>query len=83
MQRGSQPGALHQEKREVTEGILNLNPGKYSKAIAAVVGQAVAFATLYYPGNHWVAVAIAVASVLGVYAVPNSPSKSEEPHLMP
>lgn len=45
--------------------------GKYSKAIAAVLGQALTYAQLYYGGNHYVAVAVAVASALGVYAVPN------------
>lgn len=49
-----------------------INLGKYAKTITALVGQAIAFATLYYPGNHYVALAIAVASVLGVYAVPNA-----------
>ena len=44
---------------------------KYSKAIAAVLGQALTFAQLYYGGNHYVAAAVAVASALGVYAVPN------------
>ncbi len=50
-----------------------LNLGRYSKAISAVVGQALAFATLYYGGNKWVAAAVAIAAALGVYAVPNSP----------
>jgi hypothetical protein len=46
--------------------------GPYSKAITAVIGQAIAFATLYYGANHWVCAAVAVASALGVYAVPNA-----------
>jgi hypothetical protein len=45
--------------------------GKYSKAITAVLGQALTFAQLYYGGNHYVAAAVAVAMALGVYAVPN------------
>ncbi len=52
---------------------MKLNLGPYSKAITAVVGQALAFATLYYGGNKWVAAAVAIAAALGVYAVPNSP----------
>jgi len=47
--------------------------GRYSKSAAAVIGQALTFASLYYGGNHWVSAAIAVASALGVYAVPNVP----------
>ncbi len=47
------------------------NLGRYSKAVTAVIGQALTFATLYYGGNHYVAAAVAIASALGVYAVPN------------
>jgi hypothetical protein len=46
--------------------------GAYSKTFAAVIGQALAYATLYYGTNKWVAAAVAVASALGVYAVPNA-----------
>ncbi len=52
---------------------MKLNLGPYSKAITAIVGQALAYATLYYGGNKWVAAAVAIAAALGVYAVPNSP----------
>lgn len=52
---------------------MKLNLGPYSKAITAVAGQALAYATLYYGGNKWVAAAVAIAAALGVYAVPNSP----------
>ena len=45
----------------------------YSKTITAVIGQALAYATLYYGTNHWVSAAVAVAAALGVYAVPNAP----------
>jgi hypothetical protein len=48
-----------------------LNLGRYSKAVTAVIGQALTYATLYYGGNKYVAVALAAASALGVYAVPN------------
>ncbi len=50
---------------------MKLNLGPYSKAITAIVGQALAYATLYYGGNKWVAAAVAIAAALGVYAVPN------------
>lgn len=46
--------------------------GPYSKAAAAVIGQALTFASLYYGSNKWVAAAVAVAAALGVFAVPNS-----------
>ena len=52
--------------------MLNLNLGRYSKAITAIIGQGLAFATSYYGGSHWVAAAVAIAAALGVYAVPNS-----------
>jgi hypothetical protein len=50
---------------------VRINLGPYSKAITAVVGQALTFATLYYGSNHWVSAAVAIAAALGVYAVPN------------
>lgn len=44
----------------------------YAKFITAAIGEGLAVAVaLYGSGNHWVAVAIAVAGALGVYAVPN------------
>jgi hypothetical protein len=52
-----------------------LKLGSYSKALAAIIGQALTFASLYYGSNHWVAAAVAIASALGVYAVPNTASK--------
>ena len=59
------------------------NLGAYSKFITAVIGQVITYITLYYHGEHWVAIVIAVAAALGVYAVPNSKPAAEEPHLMP
>ena len=53
--------------------------GRYSKALTAVIGQALTFASLYYGGNHWVSAAIAVAAAAGVYAVPNSPKSPPPP----
>ena len=47
------------------------NAAAYAKFATALVGQALTFASLYYGSNHWVAAAVAVASALGVYAVPN------------
>ena len=60
---------------------MKLNLGPYSKAITAVIGQALAYASLYYGTNHWVSAAVAIASALGVYAVPNSEGapKSDQP----
>jgi len=51
---------------------MTINLSKYSKAITAVVGQALTFASLYYGTNHYVAAALAIAAALGVYAVPNT-----------
>ena len=55
------------------------NLGPYSKTVTAVIGQALAYASLYYGTNHWVSVAVAVASALGVYAVPNNSPKEPPP----
>ena len=58
---------------------MRINLGPYSKAVTAIIGQALAYATLYYGGNKWVAAAVAIASALGVYAVPNSPKAPPPP----
>ena len=47
------------------------NLSAYSKFITGIAGQALTYATLYYGTNHYVALAVAVASALGIYAVPN------------
>jgi len=52
---------------------VKINLGPYSKTVAAVVGVALEYATQHYASNPWVAVAVAAAVALGVYAVPNSP----------
>jgi hypothetical protein len=45
---------------------------QYAKAIAAAIGLGVTLAVdVWGTGNHWVELAVAVASVLGVYGVPN------------
>ena len=46
--------------------------GQYSKSIGALIGVGLTYATQYYGTNHWVVLAVAAASALGVYAVPNS-----------
>lgn len=51
---------------------MTIKLGAYSKAFTAVAGQALTYAALYYGTNHWVALAVAIASALGVYAVPNT-----------
>jgi hypothetical protein len=48
---------------------------RYRKAIVAVVGQALTFATIYYGDTRWVAGAVAIAAALGVWQVPNEPPK--------
>ena len=55
---------------------MKLNLGRYAKFITAIVGQAIAYASLYWgagPNAKYVTIAVAVASALGVYAVPNQP----------
>ena len=58
---------------------MQINLGRYSKAVTAVIGQALTYASLYYGSNHYVALAIGVASALGVYAVPNAAPKAPPP----
>jgi hypothetical protein len=58
---------------------MKLSFGPYSKAITAIIGQAITFASLYYGTNHWVSGIIAAAAALGVYAVPNTPKPSSAP----
>lgn len=55
--------------------------GRYTKAITALVGAAIAFATLTITSNsiditssEWLAGGIALATALGVYAAPNDPA---------
>lgn len=46
--------------------------GSSAKLTTGVVGQALTFALAYYgKTNKWVTLAVAAASALGVYAVPN------------
>jgi hypothetical protein len=65
---------------------MKINLGSYAKFITAAIGQVITFLSLYYHGEHWVSVVIAVAAALGVYAVPNTKpaeTPAEQPHLMP
>jgi hypothetical protein len=48
----------------------------YAKFITAILGQALTYATFYYGGNHYVAIATGVAAALGVYAVPNKTAET-------
>lgn len=48
-----------------------LKLGSYAKFFTALIGVALTYAAQYYGSNPWVAAAIAAASALGVYAVPN------------
>jgi len=61
---------------------MKISLGVYSKAITAAIGQGLAYATLYYGDNKWVAIAVAVASALGVYAVPNAQKQAPPPPRM-
>lgn len=52
--------------------------GQYNKAVTALVGAAIAFASLVVTsdptaitGSEWLAGGIALATALGVYAAPN------------
>ena len=58
---------------------MRINFGPYGKFVTGIVGQALTYATLYYGGNHYVAAAVAVASALGVYAVPERRPKRPGP----
>ena len=51
---------------------MKINLGLYSKFITGVIGLALAYATQHYAANQWVAIAVAVAAALGIYAVPNT-----------
>lgn len=60
-----------------TEGTIMF--GRYNKAITALVGAAISFATLTITSDtiditssEWLAGAIALATALGVYAAPNN-----------
>lgn len=52
---------------------MKISLGPYSKAVTALIGIALAYATQHYAANQWVAIAVSVAAALGVYAVPNTP----------
>jgi hypothetical protein len=58
---------------------VSINLGPYSKFVTALIGIAVTYAAQYYGTNPWVAAAVAVASALGVYAVPNQEKPQPPP----
>lgn len=49
---------------------------RYLKGVTGYVGLALTYASMYYGTNHWVALAVAVASGMGIIAVPNAPKAS-------
>jgi hypothetical protein len=56
-----------------------ISVARYAKAITAAVGVGLTVAVAEWGAtNKWVAIAIAVASALGVYAVPNAAPKSAQ-----
>jgi hypothetical protein len=57
--------------------------GQYSKAIAAVLTQALTYAALHYGTNKYVAAAVALAGAIGVFAVPNTKKETVTPPLAP
>ena len=59
--------------------MLKINLGRYSKTVTALIGVALTYATQYYGTDHWVSAAVAIAAVLGVYAVPNTPKPPPPP----
>lgn len=48
-----------------------LSLGRYRKTVVAVVGIVLGVLTQTFVGNEWIELAVALAAVLGVYAVPN------------
>lgn len=55
-----------------------INLGQYAKAVTSVVGLAITYASQYWgsgPDAKYVSIAIALASALGVYAVPNQATR--------
>jgi hypothetical protein len=53
---------------------MKITAAQYAKAIAGVVGLGIQFAQWKYgTGNEWVIAAVAAASALGIYAIPNAP----------
>ena len=49
---------------------------QYAKAIAAAIGAGLTAAISYYPHVAWLPAALAVATVLATYAIPNAPKQS-------
>lgn len=53
---------------------MNINVGKYGKFFTAIVGLGLTVASSKYSGTAWLPYAVAAASALGVYGVPNAPN---------
>lgn len=56
-----------------------MNLGRYAKAVTGLVGTALTYATQLWgtgPDAKYIAIATGIATVLGIYAVPNSASSS-------
>lgn len=53
-----------------------MNVAGYAKSFAALLGSALTVAITQYPHSPWIPVATAAATVVGVYAVPNTSGKS-------
>lgn len=56
-----------------------MNLGRYSKTLVAIVGAVATWAATYFPNDptvqRWVGLAVALSTVLSVYAVPNQQRK--------
>lgn len=48
-----------------------MNLSKYSKFLVALLGAVVNVIAVQYSSNHYVVLAVAVLTALGVYTVPN------------
>jgi hypothetical protein len=61
---------------------MNVNTGKFSKFLVAVLGTVSAGLADYYhgsPHNMWVPVVVEVLTALGVFLVPNAKEDTDEP----
>jgi hypothetical protein len=77
-QRGLRRTAGQHEEDLAHREAVAMTPAKfaeYRKVLTAAVGLGLTYAAQFYGSNHWVVAAIAIASALGVYAVPNAAHK--------
>jgi hypothetical protein len=54
--------------------LTQLGLGRYAKVITVVAGVVLGVLTYEFAGNQWVELAVAIATAVGVYAVPNTPA---------